>query len=1220
MARRSDEDHIRNTHNLARFCTENRSIAWVLLFAVLGWGFYGYSTMPKSKDPSIPVRIALVKCPWPGVSAEKVEQLVTRPIEQTVAASASLHQPEPGSKYALMSLSLPGLALVRVQLAENVGDPVQPFNEINLALDALNSNLPDGAGPIQFNSHAGETAALMLTVASPPENEIQVRLRARDIEAAIRAERAMLPLGERGDRAAFVMAFPRKVSSRMTLQLRDVVADALSAKGVVRNVRPLQGSGFVGFDASVGPNSQQALLQEAERLGRLRLSSNEIHPDAWLPIVVRDPGRTFEELAAVAGPRYSYAQLDDATALISRTLASVPEVSRIQRVGVLPEQIWLAYSQDQFASYGLEPSNLKNALAARNITAGAGMVEAGDVQLFLEPSGAFTKASQIGGVAIAFTNDKAPVYLRDLVEIVPGYQSPPRFLNFYTHRDAGERWHRSPAITLAIDMRDGQQIGDFGENVDAALELLEGRLPDGLILGRTSDQPRQVRESIDLFMTALYEAIILVVIVAWIGFREWRAALLMSISMPLTLAMTFGIIAALGVELQQVSIATLIIALGLLVDDPVVAGDSIKRSLAAGHPREVAAWLGPTKLAGAILFATITNIVAYLPFLLLSGNTGDFLRSLPIVMATTLICSRVVSMTFVPLLGYYLLRPSSGEQALEQRRSQGFTGRYYRIAAMGVDRRKRVFGLSLLVIVLGFGWGSTLSTAFFPKDVQYLSYIDVLLPSDAPVGATNRAAVEVEKIVREIAAKYGEGQGSGSDRTKVLKSITSFVGSGGPRFWSTVTPDLPQNNYAELLLEVYDKEFTPALVGPLQRAVTARIPGAIVQVRQLSTNPVAHPIAVEISGRADLTSASEDTDIQTLRSISEKTQAILRGAPGVGNVYDDWLTESFRVKVQVDPDRANEAGVTNADVAQSVAGAVSGTEVGSILRGDKQIPIVVRLRMEERGTLADLQNLYVYSTQNRNKVPLLEVAQLDYRLTTQRFFRREQFRTITVIAYPQPGVLTSEVLKSVADEVKELQRSLPPGYKIQMAGEIAQQETGFQQLSVIMLISVAAIFLALVVQFNSAIKPILVFAAVPYGIVGALVALQVMGVPFGFMAFLGIASLVGVIVSHVIVLFDFVEEMREEGVPVRQALLDAGLERLRPVMITVGATVLALVPLAVHGGPLWQPLCYAQIGGLSLATFIELLLVPILYAIFVLDLKIVRWGPRSIPSEISDRG
>ena len=193
MNRRSDEDHIRNTHNIARFCTENRSITWVLLFAVLGWGVFGYVTMPKSKDPNIPVRIALVKCPWPGVSAEKVEQLVTRQIEQTIAASAPLHEPEPGSNYALNSLSLPGISLTRVQLAENVGDPVQPFNEINLALEALNSKLPDGAGPIEFDSHAGQTAALMLTVASPPENDIQVRLRARDIEAAIRSERAKLP-------------------------------------------------------------------------------------------------------------------------------------------------------------------------------------------------------------------------------------------------------------------------------------------------------------------------------------------------------------------------------------------------------------------------------------------------------------------------------------------------------------------------------------------------------------------------------------------------------------------------------------------------------------------------------------------------------------------------------------------------------------------------------------------------------------------------------------------------------------------------------------------------------------------------------------------------------------------------------------------------------------------------------------------------------------------
>lgn len=1215
MARISDEEHIRSTRNVARFFTENRSIAWVLLFATLAWGVYGYATMPKAKDPNIPVRIALVKCPWPGVSAEKVEQLVTRPIEESIAESASLHKPEPGSQYAIMSLSLPGLALVRVQLAENVSDVVQPFNEINLAMDQLNASLPEGAGPIQFDSHAGDTAALMLTVASPPENDVQVRLRARDIEAAIVESRAKLPPSDRGDRAAFVMAFPRKVSAHLPDQLRDVVARSLAQAGVVRDVVPLQGGGFVGFDATVGKDDEEALLVEARKLGQLRLGSNEIHPDAWLPIIVRDPAGTYTALSAIAGPRYSYAELDDATELISRTLESVPEVSRIQRDGVLNQQIWLEYSQDQLASYGLQPSNLKNILAARNITAGAGMVQAGDTQLFLDPSGAFTRPSEIGSVAISFTPDGAPVYLRDLVDVVPGYQSPPQFLNFFTHPTESGKWHRSPAITLAIDMRAGQQIGEFGQNVFAALEGLEGRLPDDLILARTSDQPRQVSENIDLFMTALYEAVILVVLAAWIGFREWRAALLMSISMPLTLAMTFGVISAMGIELQQVSIATLIIALGLLVDDPVVAGDSIKRSLAAGHPCGVAAWLGPTKLAGAIMFATVTNIVAYLPFLLLTGNTGDFLQSLPIVMATTLICSRIVSMTFVPLLGYYLLHPDATGNPIEVRREKGLTGRYYRTAALGVDRRKIAFGLSLLVVVFGFGIGSRLPTAFFPEDVQYLSYVDVFMPSDAPLSTTNAAARDVESIVREVAAQYGKENAEDGTPAKVLKSITSFVGGGGPRFWSTVTPQLPQNNYAELLLEVYDKDFTPALVGPLQRAVSARVPGAIVQVRQLETNPVAHPIAVEISGRADLNATGEQVDIETLRALSEKTKAILRSAPGVANVYDDWLTESFQARVQVNPDRANAAGITNADVAQSTAAAVSGSQVGTMLRGDKQIPIVARLKMQERGTLSDLENLYIYSTQNENKVPLLELASLDYRLTTQRIWRREQFRTITAIAYPQPGVLSSTVLGSVLDQIEELQQNVPPGYKVQIAGELARQQTGFRQLAVIMGISIAAIFVALVLQFNSAMKPVLVFAAVPYGIAGALMALYVMGAPFGFMAFLGIASLVGVIVSHVIVLFDFVEEMREEGEPVRQALLDAGLERLRPVMITVGATVLALIPLAFHGGPLWQPLCYAQIGGLSLATFIELLLVPILYAIFVMDLKWVSWTKPTDPSD-----
>jgi multidrug efflux pump subunit AcrB len=281
--------------------------------------------------------------------------------------------------------------------------------------------------------------------------------------------------------------------------------------------------------------------------------------------------------------------------------------------------------------------------------------------------------------------------------------------------------------------------------------------------------------------------------------------------------------------------------------------------------------------------------------------------------------------------------------------------------------------------------------------------------------------------------------------------------------------------------------------------------------------------------------------------------------------------------------------------------------------GDKDIPIVARLRMEERAQLADMKNLYVYSSQTNTRVPLLSVATLGNFLETTRIRRREHFRTITVLAYPQPGVLTSEVINAILPKVEEFKKNLPPGYQLRIGGERAKQIDGFNNLKVVLLISVLGIYVALLVQFNNAVKPLLVFAAAPFGAVGALMALSIMHAPFGFMAFLGIVSLIGVIVSHVIVLFDFIEEMHHKGEPLEQALPDAGIQRIRPVLITVMATILALFPLALEGGPLWQPLCYAQIGGLAVATFVTLLLVPVLYSIFVLDLKIIRWDTKKLP-------
>jgi len=353
-------------------------------------------------------------------------------------------------------------------------------------------------------------------------------------------------------------------------------------------------------------------------------------------------------------------------------------------------------------------------------------------------------------------------------------------------------------------------------------------------------------------------------------------------------------------------------------------------------------------------------------------------------------------------------------------------------------------------------------------------------------------------------------------------------------------------------------------------------------------------------------------------------KAIFRATPTLTRVRDDWGEESFTVQFETDPDRANLAGVTNLDVATSAAAGISGYEVTSLREGHRQIPVVLRLRMDEHAQLGDLQNLYVFSSQGTAKVPLRQVSTISYHMETQKLRRREHFRTITAEAYPVPGVLSSEAMRAIRPQLIEFGKRLPPGYLMQVGGEEESQIDGFKNLGFVMVVSILAIFLALVFQFKNAIKPFLVFAAIPYGMVGALAALSIMRTPFGFMAFMGVASLVGVIVSHIIVLFEFIEEFHARGVPFREAMLDSGILRLRPVLITVGATVIALFPLAYRGGPLWEPMCYTQIGGLLLATIVTKVLVPVLYAILVLDLKILKWEttppPRSMNSPLDGDG
>jgi len=1186
---KSEEDRIANDRNTARFCVENRQITWVLMIGIILWGAFGYYQMPKRKDPIFGATRSAVVCPWPGVSADKVEQLVTKKIEAKVAGNVKILKIESSSRS--------NLSVVLIALEEStVSDVNKQYDDIALRLNTIN-DLPPGAGPITFLRDFGETAALMLTVGSPKAGAAEIAWRSDQIREALQAERAKAPAGRR---SAGIICFPLSVSPTIPRQDRDLFIQFAKDNNRGHDMVPIEGSGFVGVDGDFG-SDDAATTEFTNKFLKERLRPSEIHPDIWPIAYVSDLSQTDKALTAAAGDKYSLKELDDYTELIQRTLQAVPEVSKVNRAGVLDERIFLEYSQDRLASMGIQPAALPQVLAQRNAIFPGGNLEVGGRNMLIDPSGEFHSEKDIGNILLGATPRGAPIYLRDGVDISRGYAAP-LYLNYYDSEDANGNWNRDHSITLSVFMREDRQIADFGKGVDKALASLRGQIPDDLIMARTSDQPLQVKEIVGLFMRTLAEAIVLVVLLALIGFWEWRSAALMAVSIPLTLAMTFGMMDVLGVDIQQVSIASLIIALGLLVDDPVVAIDAIKRELDHGRSPLIAAWLGPTKLATAIMFATITNIVAYLPMLLITGLTGNFMKSLPVVLACALVASRIVSMSFVPLLGYYLLTPSKNPAPpIAERRMKGFAKYYSQFAGFLIEHRKVALACSMLLLGAGAYYISDTRMVFFPKDLSYLSYVDVWLPEDANIADTGLTTQQAEDVILKAAAQFGKEHPDKDGKPKVIvKSLTTFIGGGGPRFWFSVAPELFQPNYAQIIIQVNDKRDTEELVAPLQRALTASVPGARIDVQQLETSvPVGVPVQIRITGDNE----------QLLRQYGDQVEDIFRKIPTAARVRNNWGSESFAVRLKVDPDRANLSGVTNRDISISTAGGLSGLPVSTLREGSKEIPIVSRLKIDERARLSDLENLYVYAFTGTQKIPLSEVSGVSMQMSTEKIARFNQFRTLTVLCFPVPGSLPSEIMTAARPALKKFADSLPPGYSMAIGGEEEVRLQGFSQIVVVLVVSTVLIFLALVFQFRSAVKPMIVFAAIPFGMVGALIALDVMNTAFGFIAFLGIVSLIGVIVSHVIVLFDFIEEAHAEGEKLENALIDAGILRLRPVLITVGATVIALFPLAEHGGPLWEPLCYAQIGGLLVATVVTLLLVPVLYATFVLDLKVIRWEP-----------
>lgn len=1162
--------------NVARFFVEKRHISWVALVATLVWGFTAYQRMPQRKDPEVVIKTAVVTVQWPGAAAEDIENLITRPIELVAGQVPHVDK--------VTSTTRAGSTTVFVTLEDTAKrSELEPaWSDLRARLDLLKATLPPGAGQPLLNTHFGDTATVTFSVASPPVSDIELDLRAAVIRAELERHRATLA-NVAEPRGATIFVPAEGIS-------RDTVARAAErylargrAMGALEDGAVVWGGSFVALDYLV--LDDVALEQLDPLFWREELGGELPHPDVWGPIRVRGLDEVRARLQEHAGDKYSYRELDDFTTRLRDEIARLPAVGRVDRHGVVPERVYLLYSQEKLASFGLHPRQIGDALRAHNVNVPAGSVSTGTQVLLVEPSGAFAGMREILDTVVATSRDGTPLMVRDLVEVHRAYETPVSDASALTWRDAAG-WHKTRSIAVAVQARSGVQAVKVGADLDALIERLRGELPEDLIIAKTSNQPELVEHKIGEFMRSLAEAVAIVIAIALV-FMERRSAVLVAASIPLTLAMTFGFMDLLKLDLQQVSIASLIIALGLLVDDPVIASDAINREIAAGVPRERAAWQGPTKLAKAILFATITNVVAFAPLLLVKGTMGDFIYSLPMVVSLSLLSSRIVSMTFMPLLGYYLLRGQKGYEAALQEGGRGalIAQKYNAITEWILAHKAKSFLGFVLFLAVGLAPASLIRTQFFPEEAMSRFYVHVRLPEGSDVRATGQVA---EATRQTILRTEGEK----------LELITSFVGNGGPRWWSNVSPDPKNASYALLIVQTKEANDSKAMIGRLQKTLRADVPGARFEVYRISSGkPAVMPVEVRVSG----------PDPAVLRRLAEQTKEVLRAIPQTADVTDDWGAETLKLTLDVDDGRAAVAGVTHADIASSSQLALSGATVTQLRESDRLIDVVVRMRPGERGAAGRLKDLYVWSSRSGRSVPVQQLAEVDHVLEAQKIVRYNQERTITVGAIPLDGELPSVILAGARDPIAEL--SWPPGYRFQFGGEQEQQAKAFSSVQIALKTSVALIFLVLVWQFAHVFKPLIVFAAIPFGLVGVVLGLTVTHTNFGFMAFLGVASLIGVIVSHIIVLFDFIEEAREEGVELHRAVIDAGLVRLRPVLVTVLATVGGLVPLALEGGPMWQQLVWVQIGGLLLATLVTKGVVPLLYVVFVETFKLVDWKP-----------
>ena len=903
------------------------------------------------------------------------------------------------------------------------------------------------------------------------------------------------------------------------------------------------------------------------RLDMAQLKATALPSGVLGPVVDSDFGDTVAVLIAVHGGNYGPGDLKDYAQTVETALRALPAVSKIKRIGDQKEEIDIATSSERLAQYGVNPMNVMGALQGRNTVQFAGRVPAGENKVPIESGGRFQTEDQIRQVMVDVSPTGQPVYIGDVANVERVYKDPTEYVRF----------NNEQTILLSVEMHEGNNIVDFGNTLRTTLKNVEATLPPDLKLDMVADQPKVVSERIGDFFREFGIAIVAVILVTML-LLPLRVALVSAIAIPVSVAMTFGALNAYGIELQQVSIASLIIVLGMVVDNAIVIVDNYVGLLDKKVPVDEAAERCATEMAVPVLTATLAIIAAFAPLLMLTGAMGEFIRSLPITVAISLTTSFVVAMLLTPLMARFFIRQGLVDHAQADSGTErkltplDHMQRYYNIIITWAMRNKRtVLVSSVLAVAAGVGILLLVPQLLFPLAERNQFVMDVWLPEGTKIETTDATVRRIETVLRQ---------------EPLIESYASFLGASAPRFYYNVNPQLPAANYAQILVNTRKVKGTPQLVAELRQRLPDVAPEAKVFVKDLQQGQILEaPVEVRIVG----------DDIATLETLGNQAEEILRHTPGATYIHTDWHEDAWQVGINVREEVANRMGLTNGVIAQQLAVGFEGAPVTTFWEGDRGVDVVLRLDPAERQSFQNVTDTYVMSPVNGARVPLAAVATLTSEWQPGRIVRRNGVRTLTVRAFPDGNHLASEILGGARKQLDAMR--LPEGYRIEYGGEYQNQQETFGEMRTALLTSLLLIFLILLFQFRTLVDPLIVMAAFPLALPGAALGLLITHNTFGFTAFIGIISVGGLVVRNSIILIDYIHERMKNGAELEQAALEAGERRLRPIFLTSAAAAVGVIPMILSGSSLWSPMASVIAFGLLGSMFFTLIAIPVLFVV-----------------------